>query len=53
MEKGNAVQFKNKSLEEIDIDMNEIENEDEENTQEEVSAISRGKKLFPKETKEK
>lgn len=49
MEKRNSVKYKNKSLEEIDIHMNEIEeeNEDQESTQEEVSAVSGGKKWFP------
>lgn len=34
MEKGNASQFKNKTLEEIDVDMNEIESIVEEDNME-------------------
>lgn len=41
MEKGNAAQFKNKSLDEIDIDMNEVENEDEDR---QLSTVSSGRK---------
>lgn len=43
MEKGNAAQFKNKSLEEIDIDMNEVEVEKEDR---QLSTVSRGKKKY-------
>lgn len=39
MEKGNAAQFKNKSLEEIDIDMNELE---EENEDRQISTVLSG-----------
>lgn len=40
MEKGNAAQFKNKTLEEIDIDMNEIESVLEEDDKMEISNTS-------------
>lgn len=44
MEKGNATQFKNKNLDEIDIDMNELESLQEEENEDRRNEIH---KQFP------